>query len=123
MVKLGQEFIARFRSPGPETWAAISALGNDSSNDAVVIHSDLAHHPDWRYRRSATESLSNHPSPTSASALFDAWLADPLPRHRIWACELARTYGDEVTKSRLQPLMQDSDGHVRKSARNAVDAD
>jgi len=45
-----------------------------------------------------------------------------VPRHRVWACELAGLFGDEAAKTQLMPLCHDSNGHVRKAAQRVLGA-
>lgn len=52
--------------------------------------------------------------------LFDAWWHDTNPRHRVWACELAASFGDAGHIDELEKLMVDSNAHVRKAAQEAM---
>ncbi len=52
--------------------------------------------------------------------LFDAWWRDTNPRHRVWACELAASFGDAGHIQELEKLMGDSNNHVRKAAQEAM---
>ncbi|MCK1297736.1 HEAT repeat domain-containing protein [Bradyrhizobium sp. 24] len=40
----------------------------------------------------------------------------------MWACEIANTFGDPDVLPALTPLLNDDDGHVRKSAAQAHQA-
>jgi HEAT repeat protein len=71
-------------------------------------------------RREAAWTLKAHASPQNWRALFEVWFSDPLPRHRLWAYELASAFGDAVCKAQLSKLLQDPNGHVRKAAQDAL---
>ncbi|MCL4691431.1 MAG: HEAT repeat domain-containing protein [Candidatus Hydrogenedentes bacterium] len=53
--------------------------------------------------------------------LFDCFLADEIPRHRTWACELAGAFGMTDVEKVIQELLNDQDGHVRRAAHDAID--
>jgi len=44
---------------------------------------------------------------------------DSVPRHRVWACELLGKFGKKNDVPLLQPLLIDSNGHVRRAANRA----
>ncbi len=52
--------------------------------------------------------------------LFDTWRREHPPRHRVWACELAGTYGSSEILPYLAQLAADGDGHVSKAAGRAI---
>ncbi|WP_247359433.1 HEAT repeat domain-containing protein [Bradyrhizobium sp. 134] len=56
------------------------------------------------------------------AAAVRCFFRDELPRHRLWACEIANTFGDPDVLPALTPLLNDDDGHVRKSAAQAHQA-
>ena len=53
--------------------------------------------------------------------LFDIWYREHPPRHRVWACELAETFGGSEILPFLAKLSEDRDGHVREAAGRAID--
>ena len=71
-------------------------------------------------RRMAGWTLRTNASGKNWRHLFQKWRKDTLHRHRIWACEIAGLFGDSSDKSKLKPLCQDVDGHVRKAAQRAL---
>lgn len=71
-------------------------------------------------RRRAAFALQRHSTSTTWSALFTRWQSDALPRHRVWACDLAARFGDTTCVSTLLLLENDRDGHVRRAARLAL---
>ena len=73
-------------------------------------------------RREAAWALKANASAATWHHLFAAWLDDPLPRHRIWACEIAVEFGGASVRDKLVQLSGDTDGHVRKAAKRALDA-
>jgi HEAT repeat protein len=208
------ELTARLRPPGPQAWAACTALGFSDTEEALSVLLGLLTDPDWRYRRVAVEALGAHrlvrsiatqivarlsdpsayvvrtacqvvadlrlteahnllrqlisspeprtreaavaalspiwlpddfepvfqlyqseddravrraaawclaanASPSNWRRLFDAWLNDPVPRHRVWACELAAHFGDSTVEPDVRQLLSDENGHVRKAANRA----
>lgn len=75
--------------------------------------------PKITVRKEAGRTLRLHATASDWRLLFDAFCEDGLPRHRSWACELAETFGDANVLSALASLMNDDDGHVRRSAARA----
>jgi len=73
-------------------------------------------------RRTAGWTLRGTRTAGRASALVELWLADPLARHRSWACEIAAEFSQRQFHDGLTCLEEDVDGHVRKSARRALEA-
>jgi HEAT repeat protein len=75
--------------------------------------------PEIGVRREAAWTLRHHAHKDNWRVLFDAFCADELTRHRLWACELAGTFGDSEILPALSSLADDSDGHVRKATARA----
>lgn len=73
-------------------------------------------------RKEAAWTLRGAASTSTWAALFEAWKAAPLARHRTWACELAEKYPEERLAADLQVLAEDPDGHVRRAAERALRA-
>jgi len=71
-------------------------------------------------RRRAAWALRAHANQENWEILFKAWSRDDLPRHKVWACELAEEFGDSNIRIALESLLLDCDGHVRKSAQLAL---
>jgi len=71
-------------------------------------------------RNEAAWVLRETASPRTWSRLFDAWVRDSHPRHREWACELAKRFGGPEDLSELRRLLADRDAHVRAAAMTAV---
>lgn len=78
--------------------------------------------PEIDVRRSAAWVLREQVGVAHWRALFDAFRADDLPRHRRWACELAAEFGEPDILTTLSGLLADADGHVRKAATRAIGA-
>lgn len=78
--------------------------------------------PSPEVRKEAAWTLQKVASAVHAARLFEAWKADSLPRHRLWACELALLYPHANFEEALRGLTQDPDGHVRAQARRALDS-
>jgi HEAT repeat protein len=71
-------------------------------------------------RKEAAWTLRSNASPSTWRRLFEVWRASSLPRYREWACELASAYGSSNVLPDLRRLVNDTDGHVRKRAAQAV---
>jgi HEAT repeat protein len=73
-----------------------------------------------RVRRQAAWTLRAAASPTNWKSLFALWSVDSLPRHRVWACDLAGQFGNHHILRELRRLAEDFDGHVRYHAKQAI---
>ena len=71
-------------------------------------------------RKDAAWTLRKRADRSNWRLLFDTWRGEHPPRHRLWACELARTFGDGEILPLLAQLAEDRDGHVRKAAARAI---
>lgn len=71
-------------------------------------------------RKEAAWTLRALASPHTWRGLFEMWRSDPLPRHRVWACELAEEHRAADKLPELRGLRDDPDGHVRKRATCAI---
>ncbi|MET4601938.1 HEAT repeat protein [Bradyrhizobium sp. JR4.1] len=78
--------------------------------------------PEIGVRKEAARTLRRGAAAGNWRLLFDAFSRDELPRHRLWACEIAETFGDPDVLPALTLLLNDDDGHVRKSAAHAHQA-
>lgn len=83
-----------------------SVFRNDQSE---TVQNEAA----WTMRDVAAE--------TNWGPLFSLWAQDHRPRHRLWACEIAGSYGGPDVIPSLIELSKDTDGHVRRMALRAVD--
>lgn len=72
-------------------------------------------------RREAASVLRRRVAAADWRTLFDAFSADELARHRVWACELAGSFASPEILPLLSRLSSDSDGHVRKAAARATE--
>lgn len=72
-------------------------------------------------RKQAAMALRNHVTAQQWRVVFEAFRHDPLPRHRVWACELAATFGDKTHGPALDALLDDPDGHARRAAQLALE--
>ena len=72
-------------------------------------------------RREAAWALKANASPENWEPLFEAWASDSVPRHGIWACELAMALGGASVHEQLVRLSDDAYGHVRKAAIRALE--
>jgi HEAT repeat protein len=75
-----------------------------------------------KVRRTAAWTLYATRSADRASALVELWRADSLPRHRVWACQIAEEFPQLHFRADIVHLAEDLDGHVRKAARRALEA-
>ncbi len=98
--------------------SVLSLLPEDSSFDPVlgVFRNDK----NSEVRKSAGWCLRELATPEDWAVLFDLWVNDSLPRHRVWACQLALRHGVEQRRADLQRLTSDPDGHVRSTAVSAL---
>lgn len=86
------------------------------STDFQVVFDVYKRDPEITVRREAAWTLRQGTHADDWQPLFSAFHDDELPRHRSWACELAETFGDRDILPALASLIEDEDGHVRKSA-------
>ncbi|MGJ4911339.1 HEAT repeat domain-containing protein [Bradyrhizobium sp. HKCCYLS2033] len=73
-------------------------------------------------RREAAWTLREQVTSSDWLQLFEAFRTDDIPRHRVWACDLAGNFGHPDATTLLDTLSSDRDGHVRKAAAKAVAA-
>ncbi|WP_284423829.1 MULTISPECIES: HEAT repeat domain-containing protein [unclassified Bradyrhizobium] len=115
---------ALLRSPSHATrHAAIRTLGAIwQDTDFQPLFHIYTRDPERAVRREAAWTLREHVGTSDWLQLFDAFRTDDPPRHRVWACELAGTFGHSAFIPRLETLRSDRDGHVRTAAATAADA-
>lgn len=73
-------------------------------------------------RKEVGWTLRQNASQTNWKILFEEWGNDTLHRHRLWACEIARDYGNDNVLPSLRKLEVDQDGLVRRAASQALHA-
>lgn len=73
-------------------------------------------------RRTAGWTLRRARSADHVSVLIELWRTDPLPRHRVWACEIVAEFPERQFRERIASLVSDPDGHVRTAVRRALEA-
>jgi HEAT repeat protein len=73
-------------------------------------------------RNAAARVLVAMASPDNWRRSFDLLAGDRMPRHRQWACGLAGHFGGVPDIDGLGTLLNDGDGHVRRSAGKAHNA-
>jgi len=96
---------------------ALTAIWTDS--DFALVLGIYQHDPEIGVRREAAWTLRQCIGAENWRQVFDALGLDRLPRHRVWACEIAEAFGCPDVLPALAPFMNDGDGHVRKSAARA----
>ena len=100
---------------------ALSSLWHESDFEPVFrLHRE---DPERHVRRTAAWTLFDHASSRTWRRLFEAWRNDPLPRHRVWACQLVSELGEPSDAAKVSALLNDPDGHVRKAAKRVVEND
>ena len=102
--------------------AAVQALAvlwqnSDFSKVFQLMQSD----PDDKVRMEAAWTLRKRALRSDWRLLFDTWRSEHPPRHRVWACELAETFGGSEILPFLAQLAADRDGHVREAAGRAIE--
>jgi len=78
--------------------------------------------PSPEVRKQAAWTLRKNAGPECWNRLFSAWSKDSIPRHRVWACELAAQFGTRDLLPAIRDLMADRNGHVRSAATQAAAA-
>lgn len=72
-------------------------------------------------RKEAERTLRRTASEQTWHRLFDLWKLDPLPRLRVWACELLCEFGQSSDLPELRRLVRDRNAHVRRAAELAAE--
>lgn len=90
--------------------------------DFETVFDLYRHDPEIRVRKEAAWTLRQGAVAGDWQQLFDAFRDDKFSRHRLWACELAEAFGGPDALPTLTSLIDDDDGHVRKSAARAHQA-
>ncbi|HYV36683.1 MAG TPA: HEAT repeat domain-containing protein [Gemmataceae bacterium] len=101
--------------------AALRALESLwKSSDFELVFDLYLHDPSKEVRKQAAWTLQKNVGADHWEHLFSAWSTDPLPRHRVWACQVAEMFGSATIIPALHVLCADQDGHVRGAASQAV---
>jgi len=110
--------LALMGDPDPSTRAtAVCALGAlwDSRDVGPLIRVAQTD-SSTEVRKQASWVLHEHAGSANWEELFALWSTSGVPRERIWAMELAATFGGQTVGGLLQPFLTDTDGHVRRAA-------
>lgn len=106
----------------PTRHAAIAALSgfwrDEDLETAIAI---MTNDPDEDVRKEAAWVIRRH-APADSAALIERWRSSPLPRERVWACDLIAQSENTEYRTTLESLARDSDGHVRAAARKYLAA-
>jgi HEAT repeat protein len=99
---------------------ALEKLWQEADFELVlkVFESDASQ----KVRRTAGWTLRGTRTASTAAVLVELWRADPLARHRVWACEIVAEFQQRQFYECLTHLTGDRDGHVRKAAKRALQA-
>ncbi|WP_257167743.1 HEAT repeat domain-containing protein [Bradyrhizobium sp. SRS-191] len=112
--------LLRTRSPATRQ-VAIRALGTIwRPTDFEAVHRIYNCDADLAVKREAAWVLRAQATAADWQQLFEDLRGDDLPRHRVWACELAAAFGAPTTIPIMDTLCADRDGHVRKAAEKAI---
>ena len=99
---------------------AVSALGYLwRGDDFEVVLNRMTEDVDADVRKEAAWVLA-HRARSHSRTLIDRWRSSPLPRERVWACELIAESEGRQYRTILESLVRDSDGHVRDAARRTL---
>jgi HEAT repeat protein len=102
--------------------AALRALENLwHSSDFEAVFDRYLHDSSDSVRKQAACTLCRNVGESHWEEIFLAWSKDPVPRHRIWACQFAGEFGTSTIFPALIALQADPDGHVREAAQRAVE--
>jgi len=120
IVEANERIVQLLEKPNPVRRAAVAALRHiwHPSNFEPTLNVFRKSRKD-QTRKEAAWTLRQHASSENWSILFDEWKDDEVPRHRIWACQLAAMHGGRSVTRQVANLSQDSDGHVRAAAEAA----
>ena len=102
--------------------AALRALESLwQSSDFEAAFDRYVHDSSHRVRKQAAWTLQKNVGADHWERLFSVWSKDSVPRHRMWACQLAGRFGNTAMLPALEALRADDNGHVRRAARQAAD--
>jgi HEAT repeat protein len=98
---------------------AVGVLWHSSDFEAVLDR--FMHDPSDTVRKQAAWTLQKNVGAEHWARVFSIWSRDDLPRHRMWACQLAGSFGSRAVLTALEELRTDPDGHVRCAAEQALE--
>jgi HEAT repeat protein len=98
--------------------ATLSQIWDDGDFDEVFERFTRDNVED--VRKSAAHVLNIHAAERNWLGLFEVFSKDDIPRHRVWACQLAQRFSGIETVQALNRLQSDKDGHVRAAAYSAI---
>jgi HEAT repeat protein len=114
--------LALLRNPEMSTVVAalhaLQTLGKEQDVQAVTAVFGAAKHED--IRRAAGWTMRQLAGQQTWRSIFELFVVDPLPRHRLFACDLAEHFGAREVEQPLSMLAKDHDGHVRSAAQRAL---
>ena len=98
--------------------SSLKELWAPSDIDLVIsiYHSDN----DEMVHRAAGFIMWENSNENNWQRLLNCFWNDPLPRHRLWACQLIGKFGDFHDHPQLVALLDNKDGHIRKAANKAL---
>src|SRR5262245_28382905 len=80
------------------------------SSDFEVVLDRYLHDPSDAVRKQAAWALYKNVGAEHCERVFSIWSEDPLPRYRLWACQLAGRFGSKAVVPALEKLRADPDG-------------
>lgn len=110
----------RIRSPGPEAWVAVAALGFSDEPKAIEVLAGLLRSPDWRFRRSAVAALPHHGLAATLTCELVNALDDSSPYVVRTACEAVAALKVVAARSRLVELLGSPAAATRSAAARAL---
>jgi HEAT repeat protein len=93
---------------------ALRTLGSDE--DLGMLLTLFGSDPNRDVRNAAAWAMAALASQRNWRDALAALAVDPIPRHRLFACDLIERFGNDSDRETLQSLLDDPDGHVRKAA-------
>ena len=99
---------------------ALAGIWRSSAFEPVL--NAMQHDPDEEVRKQAAWTIRANVTKEVWERVFGIWAADPLPRHRKWAGEVAGEFGNRRVLPELHRLSDDKDGHVRDAVSRAIQA-
>lgn len=121
MVAAREDLLRLLKHPEAATrTAAVRALADLWEEDAFnTVLGLFRGDPAAGVRKEAGWTLRSTVSAAHSQVLVQLWAADAVPRHRLWACEVARLFPRQEFREIVSRLKDDPDGHVRRAAREA----
>ena len=110
------------RADNPEVRdTAVNALSRLWSEEDFAPLLEIYRQDDTRsVRIAAAKTLRRRATPFTWRRVFDAFVNDREPRHRLWSCELAEEFGSGQDLRRVEPMLCDRNRNVRLAAERTV---